>query len=229
MAYTFEDAKREVKEEAGKSLDDFRKSVEAAKTKVQTFDKSNFDELLKMIFNNSNDLTDLEGYADILKKRINDDSELKERLLYQKKLTTKEIIEENIIKIYLAYNILLATSWITSSDIIAFIKSFFTCMVIGASTFLINLRYFTSDVYKEQIDNKVVEIDNMTKINQYEISVFDKFKEMYIDELKCEVKKLYEIAKNKEYCYEAVDKMLEDIKMDFLVDNYIIKRRIKKK
>ena len=180
-----------------------------------------------MILDNCQDLTDLEYYTDILRKRIYENGLLKEKLLYQKGLSAKDIIYENIIKIYLIYNIMLATVWVSSSDMLVFIRTLLISFMIGASTFWANLKYFTSPIRKKQIDNTVIHLDRMNKINLYDISVFNKFRSMYLNELRYEVGKLYEINQNNNI--DNINKILEGLKIDFLIDNKRNKSRIRKK
>ena len=156
----------EVEKEANETVDKFKILVDDELIKVSHFKRANLDELLKMILEDCQDLSDIESYIDILKNRIDNNLKLKEKLLYQRDLTKKDIIYENIIKIYLIYNVMLSTVWVTSSDMLVFIKNFLIASLIGSSTFLINLNYFTSDKRKNQIDNTVNAIDDVVKISE---------------------------------------------------------------
>ena len=219
----------EVEKEANEALEKFKLFVDNELIKVSHFKRANLDELLKIILEDCQDLSDLELSIEKLKKRISQNQELKERLIYQRDLTKKDIVYENIIKIYLIYNIMLSTVWITSSDMLVFIKNFLIASAIGASTFWVNLDYFTSKRRKKQIDNTVMAIDKVVEINQYDIFTFNKFRSMYIDKLTFEVRKLFEIVKSKDHGYEKIEKFLDDLHIEFLLNDKSIKRRIKKK
>ena len=219
----------EVEKEANEALEEFKLFVDNELIKVSHFKRANLDELLKIILEDCQDLSDLELSIEKLKKRISQNQELKERLLYQRDLTKKDIVYENIIKIYLIYNIMLSTVWITSSDMLVFIKNFLIALAIGTSTFWVNLDYFTSERRKKQIDNTVMAIDKVVEINQYDIFTFNTFRSIYIDKLTFEVRKLFEIVKSKDHGYEKIEKFLDDLHIEFLLNDKSITRRIKKK
>ena len=219
----------EVEKEANEALDAFKVLVEDDIKRVSHFKRANLDELLKMILVDCQDFSELESYVKIMENRIDYNLGLKEKLLYQKKLSKKDIIYENIVKIYLIYNIMLGTVWITSSDMLAFIRNFLITSLIGGSTFWINLKYFTSERRRIQIDNTIEAIDNVVEINQYDIQIFNRFRSMYISKLTYELNKLFDIVNINDYNYEKIKKLLNDLQIDFLLQNKSIKQKIKEK
>lgn len=225
----FELSFEDIKKEANETLDKFELMVEEQIKRVSRFDRRNINQLFKMILDDCQDLSELEEYTQILLDRIQNNIYLKEKLAYQRTLTKKDIIDENIIKIYLIYNVMLGTVWVTSSDMLAFIRNFLISFLIGASTFGVNLKYFTSDYRKEQIDRAILELDKSIEINRYDVSTFNKFRQMYIKELTFEVKRLFELVKDRNDNYAKIEKFLSDVKIDFLLDDNSIKRKIRKK
>lgn len=189
--------------------------AEKKQTQIAQFNHRGINQLLTIILDDISNFTSLE--IDIAKayNRIEENYDLRERLLYQKKLTRKDIIDENIIKIYLIYNLILATTWVTSADMLVFIKNFLICSSIGASTFLANLEYFTGDFHHQQIALKVVSIEEENAVYRREVGALEKVRDMYLELLRFETAKLYHIAKNKKYSYDGIDKLLKDLKMAF--------------
>ena len=225
----FELSFEDIKKEANETLDKFELTVEEQIKRVSRFDRRNINQLFKMILDDCQDLSELEEYTQILLDRIQNNIYLKEKLAYQRTLTKKDIIDENIIKIYLIYNVMLGTVWVTSSDMLAFIRNFLISFLIGASTFGVSLKYFTSDYRKEQIDRAILELDKSIEINRYDVSTFNKFRQMYIKELTFEVKRLFELVKDRNDNYAKIEKFLSDVKIDFLLNDNKIKRKIRKK
>ncbi len=219
----------EIKKDAESTLNKFKLDVDNRIAKIAHFTYNNLNELLTMIFNDCKDLTELEEYTEILKNRIRNNLELKEKLLYQRTLTKKDIINENLIEMYLLYNAILVSVWLTSSDMLVFIKNFLILSGIGVSSFGINLKYFTSEYRKKQIASTITNLDREVELSKYNIEIFNKFHEIYIKELTFEIIKLCEINKNRHNGYERIEKFLNDMQIEFLLKDNTIKRKIRKK
>ena len=219
----------EIKTAGENAIAEFQANTEKEIARIKTFTNNNFNELLTMIFRDCQDITEIEEYTEILKRRIENNLELKERLIYQRTLSKKDIIDENIIKMYIVYNMTLAAVWLTSADMLVFIKNFLIATLIEASTFDINLRYFASEYRKKQIANTLIVIDKNIESDKYNIGVFNKFHDIYIQELTQAVIKLFEINRNHHDGYKRIEKFLNDMQIEFLLDNNTIKRKIRKK
>lgn len=196
---------------------------------IAKFDRRNTNELLTIILDDISKYTSLELEAAEARNIIEGNEERKEQLLYQKGLTKDDIINENLIKIYVVYNIILAAVWLTSADMLIFIKDFLICSGIGASSFWVNLNYFSSNFRKEQIVSRVDQIDIENVDCKRQIEILEKLEKTYLDLLRFEVDKLYDMTKNKKYSYEGINKLLTDLKMDFLIHDFKPKKRIRKK
>ncbi len=118
-----------------------------------------------------------------------------DKFLYQKDLTKKDIIDENIMNIYLVSNGAFLFTWLLSQNSFDFLKNFLIITLIGITSFDINLRYFSSEKHKKQLEDNIKLLKNAIEINKYDITTFNKFRELYIKELSFEAQKLVEITK----------------------------------
>lgn len=220
-----------VREKAEKELNKFKIEVNENIDKISRFNKSNYNELLKLILNDCGDLSDYEYYIGTLEEKLHQFEYEKEKLLYQKTLTKKDIIDESILKLYGIYNINILSACLFTKNILEFIKCFLILSIIQASSFVVNLNYFTSEKRKKQIDEELVKIDEYIEINKYDIKSLYKFREIYIEELKAEVAKLFEISElynpNYNMNYKKMYEFLKDIKLDFVLDDYNVKSKIR--
>ena len=222
----------EVEKEANQALVDSQKMIDKEIEYISHFTYANFDELLKMIFDNCSDISELESYIDLLKNDVIKNQNTLERMNYQKELTREDIINENIFNIYAVYNATVIGTYLLSGDPIEFIKKFLIVSLIGIASFKINLDYFTSDYRKKQIDKYVSVLDENIIIDKYNTTTLIKLKEMCINELKYQVMKLYEIVKNNnnyQVDYKRIDDFLKGIKIDFILEDSNVKAKIKKK
>ena len=222
-----------VKEEAMKATREFELEVEENIKKISKFTRKNYDELLKLIFDDCGDLSLYEDYINTLEEKLIKFEDDKERLMYQKDITKRDIIDNSIFKLYGLYNINVIGSWISSSSIFEFIKKFIILSIIETSSFMINLNYFTSDKHKEEIDKRLFKIDEYIMINKYDIESFYKLREIYIRELKVEITKLFEIIElynpNNKKNYGRMCELLKGLKLDFILDDSKVKAKIKRK
>lgn len=209
-------------EEAKKSMLEFEKSINEDLKHISTFTIDNLDELLGMIFDSCQDITEMEYYINKLKEMMIKDENDKKRLMYQKNLTRKDIFYDNIYPIYGVYSATAIVSMLYTSDPISLLQNFLLLTGIQVLAFKINLDYFTSDKYKKKIDRRLIQINEAKTIDNYNVKVLNTFYDMCIDELKIEVNKLKEILENSENTYEMnkkVLKLLEGMNIDFVLEN----------
>lgn len=221
----------EIKQDAEKNITEFNNSVIKRIEDISKFKKNDLDKLLKMILDDCQDLSELESYTNILKTRIIENEELIDKYLYQKELTKEDIIDANIIKIYLLYNGAYLVTRLSSPDIYEFIKNFLITIFIGIATFNISLDHFTSEKHKKELEKNIINLNKMIEINEYDIYTFNRFRELYIKELTYEVTKLIEITKynNEDDNYIRIKKFLDGLKIDFLLDEESVKAKTRRK
>lgn len=198
---------------------------------ISKFTYDNFDELLKMIFENCSDISELDSYIEFLQKGIIKSNNTIERMKYQRKLTKKDIVEENMFNIFGVYGAIVVSSSLSTTDPINFAKTFLILSLIGITSFKINLDYFTSDYRKQQIDNYLLTLNHGIENDRFNIRVLLKMKEMCTKELKYEVIKLYEIVKNNNKNaenYKKIDEFLKGINVEFTLEDIKTKRKNKK-
>ena len=183
----------ELERDSEEHLRMFAKAVEKELAVVSTFTEDDIDQLYRMIFENCKDISDLEIYTDAVREKIAKLVDFRERLKFQSRLTKKDIFDENLLNIFLMYNIATLGVWLTSSDPLNFIKKFIIVGIIGYMGYDLNARYFASDTRKEQARKTIEQIDQYVEISKHDIRTFNKFKEMYVDELNLEFVKLFEI------------------------------------
>lgn len=218
-------------EEAEKALIKCQKMITKEIEYISKFTYDNFDELLKMIFENCSDISELDSYIEFLQKGIIKSNNTIERMKYQRKLTKKDIVEENMFNIFGVYGAIVVSSSLSTTDPINFAKTFLILSLIGITSFKINLDYFTSDYRKQQIDNYLLTLNHGIENDRFNIRVLLKMKEMCTKELKYEVIKLYEIVKNNnknDENYKKIDEFLKGINVEFTLEDIKTKRKNKK-
>ena len=218
-------------EEAEKALIKCQKMITKEIEYISKFTYDNFDELLKMIFENCSDISELDSYIEFLQKGIIKSNNTIERMKYQRKLTKKDIVEENMFNIFGVYGAIVVSSSLSTTDPINFAKTFLILSLIGITSFKINLDYFTSDYRKQQIDNYLLTLNHGIENDRFNIRVLLKMKEMCTKELKYEVIKLYEIVKNNnknDESYKKIDEFLKGINVEFTLEDIKTKRKNKK-
>ena len=79
-------------------------------------------------------------------------------------------------------------------NVVEFIKSFIITILIEAFTFDANLKYFTSEKHKQELNDNIEYLNKTIEINKYDVYTFNRFSELYLKELTYEVRKLSEIT-----------------------------------
>ena len=166
-----------------------------------------------MILDNLVDLSDLELTEETIKHRIDTAGDGRSRLEYQLELTKEDIFTENFVTIYLLYHAAVLGVWLTSPDVIEFLKRMVVVGIISFMTYDLNARYFVSNRRKQKARETINLLNKYIKISRYDIETFSKFREIYIDELRVELNKLLEISEFDNNIENAsTDKILEWIK-----------------
>ena len=184
--------KRELEDEEMLAL--FAESIQERVSRIAEFTERDANTLRKMILDDLFDISDLELSIAHIEKTIDACRENQERLTYQMDLSKWDIIEQNIISIYLIYNAAVLGVWWTSPNGIEFMKRFLIVAIIGITSFDINLRYFTSDTRKKRASETIVKRGETIEFGNYAIETIRKSREMYIDELRVALAKLIEIG-----------------------------------
>lgn len=224
----------EAKKDAEKNLLEFKNIVDSEINDISKFTYANLDELFQMIFENCQDLTELEMYTNVLKDKIYISQENKERLLYQSNLTRKDIIDENMFNIFMIYNAASLAIFLSTTNPIEFIKRFIIVGIIGITSFDLNARYFSSNYRKNKIKKTVEEIDKYVELSKNDVETINKFREMYIKELNYSVNKLFEVIdKNNDNDIQKnhlkIIELLKDIDVESFIDDDKMKMKIRKK
>lgn len=224
----------EAKKDAEKNLLEFKNIVDGEINDISKFTYADLDKLFQMIFENCQDLTELEMYTEILKKRINISQENKEKLMYQVNMTRKDIINENMLNIFMIYNATALAVFLSTTNPIEFIKRFIIVGIIGITSFDLNARYFSSDYRKKKVNKTLKEIDKYVELSKNDVETINKFREMYIKELNYSVNKLFEVIdKNNgndiQKNHLRIIKLLKDIDIESFIDDANLKAKVKSK
>ena len=113
--------------------------------------------------------------------------------MYQKDLTRKNIIDNNIYNIYGVYSATAIASMLFTNNPISLLQNFILITAIQVFAFKVNLDYFTSNTYKNKLNKRIKQIDESKDIDNYHVKVLYRFRDMCIDVLKIQVAKLYEL------------------------------------
>ena len=224
----------EAKKDAEKNLLEFKNIVDGEINDISKFTYADLDKLFQMIFENCQDLTELEMYTEILKKRIYISQENKEKLMYQVNMTKKDIIDENMLNIFMIYNATALAVFLSTTNPIEFIKRFIIVGIIGITSFDLNARYFSSDYRKKKVNKTLEEIDKYVELSKNDVETINKFREMYIKELNYSVNKLFEVIdKNNgndiQKNHLKILKLLKDIDIESFIDDTNLKAKVKSK
>ena len=224
----------EAKKDAEKNLLEFKNIVDGEINDISKFTYDDLDKLFQMIFENCQDLTELEMYTEILKKRIYISQENKEKLMYQVNMTKKDIINENMLNIFMIYNATALAVFLSTTNPIEFIKRFIIVGIIGITSFDLNARYFSSDYRKKKVNKTLEEIDKYVELSKNDVETINKFREMYIRELNYSVNKLFEVIdKNNgndiQKNHLKILKLLKDIDIESFIDDANLKAKVRSK
>lgn len=222
------------KRDAEKNLAEFKNIIEKEKNDISNYTYADLDKLFQIIFENCQDLTELEMYTEKMKNKIYISQENKDRLMYQTNLTKKDIIDENMLKIYMIYNASAIAVFLSTANPIEFIKRFIIVGIIGITSFDINARYFSSNYRKNKIKETIKEIDKYIELSKYDIETFNKFHEMYVEELNYSVKKLFQVIDDNngndiQKNHIKIMKLLKDLDIETFIKDEELKGKIKKK
>ena len=234
MQLNEEEDLEEIKIGDNESLTEFEKIVNKQIMDVSKFTALNLDTLIYLIFEDCQDLDELEKSIDIVRSRMVDSQERKAMLTYQTNMTKKEIIDENLLNIFLVYNATGVALLLTNPNPIEFIKKFLIIGLIGITSFDINARYFASEYRKKKIHANILKIDKYVEISKYDIQTLKQFRKMYIKELNYEVNKLFEIVDDTDKTdiqqnHDRIIELLRDLNLEAFIDDENIKSKIKKK
>ena len=224
----------EAKKDSEKNLLEFKNIVDGEINDISKFTYADLDKLFQMIFENCQDLTELEMYTEILKKRIYISQENKEKLMYQVNMTKKDIINENMLNIFMIYNATALAVFLSTTNPIEFIKRFIIVGIIGITSFDLNARYFSSDYRKKKVNKTLEEIDKYVELSKNDVETINKFREMYIKELNYSVNKLFEVIdKNNgndiQKNHLKILKLLKDIDIESFIDDTNLKAKVRSK
>lgn len=207
-------------EETERSMQEFAKIIQKDIEHINSFTYKNIDELIGMIFDNCQDISEIEYYISTLKDMMVKDYETKERLKYQQGLTKKDIIVNNIYPIYGVYTATVVASALFTNDPISLLQNFILLTTIQVFAFKVNLDYFTSERYKKKIAKKVKELTDERVVDNYNVQALNKFRDMCVSELKIQIAKLYEImqnSKNAQDVYNRISSFLQGMNIDFVL------------
>ena len=219
----------EMDEAAAECFRLFEVAVSEELSMVETFKENDIERLYKLIFANLDDIEDLDMALDTLEYRVMLGQDLRQRLKYQIHLTKKDIFEENLINIYLLYNVAALGVWLTSPNAVEFLKRFVVVGIIGFVSYDLNARYFASEGRKQKAKITLEEIENYLGTSRYDINNINKFRDMYIEMLEVELCKLRDITldidndKNR----NTMNKWLVELELDYLLEKPMIRKRIK--
>ena len=220
-----------IRPEANKALFDCEELISKELARVSEFTGKDLDQLIKMIFENCGDISELDAAIAYLMKNISQNRSIVERMNNQKRLTKEDIIDENIFNIFGVYGASALVTYLISSNPLEFTKNFLIFALIGITTFKINLDYFTGDYRKKQIAEYLTRLNRTIEIDDFNIDVLKKLRAMCIDELQYETIKLYEIIKdnnNYELATRKVEELIKGMGIAPIVDSKNVKTLRKK-
>ena len=223
--------KNDIQVEADTAITDFEKLIATEIAYISTLTIHNLDELLKIIFENCGDISELDNYIEYLNQNIIQNRMISERMQIQKRLTKEDFIEENIFNIFGVYAASALGTYLFSGDPINFTKNFLIVMLIGITTFKINLDYFTGNYRKKQITDYLTKLDRSIEEASFYIEILKKMKAMCITELQYEVTKLYEIindSNNYEIATIKLEELINGMGIATIVDSKNVKKLEKK-
>lgn len=219
-----------IKKEADEIISEFATEIANRIGEVSKFEYNDLNRLLKMIFSNCRDLLDLRKYSDDLKNKITQNELLIDKYLYQKDLSKKDIIDANLYNFIILYNGTYLVTRLLMPNVVEFIKSFIITILIEAFTFDANLKYFTSEKHKQELNDNIEYLNKTIEINKYDVYTFNRFSELYLKELTYEVRKLSEITNynSEDVNYKRVQRLLYAMEIDFILEEPV-KTKIKTK
>ena len=219
-----------IKKEADEIISEFASETANRIGEVSKFEYNDLNRLLKMIFSNCRDLLDLRKYSDDLKNKITQNELLIDKYLYQKDLSKKDIIDANLYNFIILYNGTYLVTRLLTPNVVEFIKSFIITILIEAFTFDANLKYFTSEKHKQELNDNIEYLNKTIEINKYDVYTFNRFSELYLKELTYEVRKLSEITNynSEDVNYKRVQRLLYAMEIDFILKEPV-KTKIKTK
>ena len=220
----------EIKRETEEIISEFAAEIVDRIDEVSKFEYNDLNKLLKMIFSNCRDLLELRKYSDDLKDRITENESLIDKYLYQKDLSKEDIIDANLYNFIIMYNGTYLVTRLLTPNVVEFIKNFIITILIGAITFDINLKYFTSEKHKQVLNDNIKYLNKTIEINKYDVYTFDSFCELYLKELTYEVRKLSEITNynSEDVNYKRVQRLLYAMEIDFILKEPV-KTKIRRK
>ena len=219
-----------IKKEADEIISEFASETANRIGEVSKFEYNDLNRLLKMIFSNCRDLLDLRKYSDDLKNKITQNELLIDKYLYQKDLSKKDIIDANLYNFIILYNGTYLVTRLLTPNVVEFIKSFIITILIEAFTFDANLKYFTSEKHKQELNDNIEYLNKTIEINKYDVYTFNRFSELYLKELTYEVRKLSEITNynSEDVNYKKVQRLLYAMEIDFILKEPV-KTKIRRK
>ena len=219
-----------IKKEADEIISEFASETANRIGEVSKFEYNDLNRLLKMIFSNCRDLLDLRKYSDDLKNKITQNELLIDKYLYQKDLSKKDIIDANLYNFIILYNGTYLVTRLLTPNVVEFIKSFIITILIEAFTFDANLKYFTSEKHKQELNDNIEYLNKTIEINKYDVYTFNRFSELYLKELTYEVRKLSEITNynSEDVNYKRVQRLLYAMEIDFILKEPV-KTKIRRK
>lgn len=224
----------EMKNEFEESFKTFLLMTDEEIEKSNNFTSKDINELLQLILENLKDVSDLDAATELIKHRIELSENAKARLDYQKDMTKKEIFEENLMNIILLYHAAGIGLWLTSPNGIEFLKRFIVVGLIGFLTYQINASYFASDYRKQKAKLTIDEIDKYVAISKYDIPNINRFREVYIETLKIELSKIYEIVENNPKItiktvnrILKINRLLNELNLEYIAEESKTKKKIK--
>lgn len=204
-----------------KSIKDFEDEIKKDIEHLNNISSKNLDKLIKMIFDSCQEVTEVEYYIDKYKELMDKDYDKKEKLLYQREMTSKDVINANIYNIFGVYTATSLACSLFTSNPISFTQNYILLSAMQILAFKINLDYFTSNHYKNKIDKLVKQIDDSRIIDNYNLNALYKFHDMCIHKLELEVSKLYEIiSKRKNIDVDTrINELLKGMNIEVILDN----------
>ena len=138
------------KKDAEETMKKYKELVEKDLQQVSKFTNKDLDKLIKMIFDSCQDITEIEYYINVFKDLMIKDQIRKDKYIYQKELSKKDIFYNNIYTIYWMYALTSYISLSSSNNPITVIQNFVLLTTMQVLAFKINMDYFTSEHYKKK-------------------------------------------------------------------------------
>ena len=186
------DLEEQIKEDSN-SIKELEKIVDNNIRIINNCIDLTYEDIIIKMYENYRQVFALNGNIAEAKNIIDEALSEKTRLSNIKAITLNDVMEEISSKVMIIYMVASYATYLTSTDVLDFIKKYIIISLIGIGSFKINSDFFKSDFRKKKISSKISQIDEILLKNRYSIETMEKYRELFQKELEIEQEKLEEL------------------------------------